>query len=54
MANPKKKMSSSRKGNRRAHDSLKPAAISACKKCGAMKRPHYVCGKCEELVGISL
>jgi large subunit ribosomal protein L32 len=31
---------------RRAHDALTPPARSTCPKCGAIKRPHRVCGDC--------
>ncbi|MFA5133529.1 MAG: 50S ribosomal protein L32 [Patescibacteria group bacterium] len=48
MANPKKRTSKSRKGNRRSHHALTAAATTVCKKCGAMKRPHFACAKCEK------
>ncbi|MDP6389610.1 MAG: 50S ribosomal protein L32 [Alphaproteobacteria bacterium] len=46
MAVPKKKVSRSRRNNRRAHDSLKSAAYIECSNCGELKRPHHVCEAC--------
>jgi len=43
---PKKRMSKSRQGNRRAHDSLTVPAYSECPECHEMKRPHHVCPHC--------
>lgn len=46
MAVPKSKISNSRRGMRRSHDSL-PASISQeCSSCGELKRPHHVCASC--------
>jgi large subunit ribosomal protein L32 len=46
MAVPKKKISTSRRGQRRSHDALKPAAYAECQNCGELKRPHHVCPAC--------
>lgn len=46
MAVPKKKISQSRRGMRRSHDSLKVSAYAECPSCGELKRPHHVCGEC--------
>lgn len=46
MAVPKKKISRSRRNQRRAHDALKPAAHAECPNCGELKRPHHVCKAC--------
>lgn len=46
MAVPKKKISTSRRGQRRAHDALKATSAHECAKCGEMKLPHHVCGAC--------
>ncbi len=46
MAVPKKKISTSRRGQRRAHDALTATASHECPKCGEMKLPHHVCGAC--------
>ncbi len=47
MAVPKKRMSRSQTGQRRAHDALKlTAAVESCPDCGASKLRHRVCGEC--------
>ncbi|MEM7780573.1 MAG: 50S ribosomal protein L32 [Pseudomonadota bacterium] len=46
MAVPKRKVSPHRRGNRRAHDSLKVEASHECPECGELKRPHNVCHNC--------
>ncbi len=46
MAVPKKKISKSRRNQRRSHDSLSAAAQTECSNCGEIKRPHHVCGSC--------
>jgi large subunit ribosomal protein L32 len=46
MAVPKKKTSQSRKNMRRAHDALGVNAVSVCKNCGEIVRPHNVCKAC--------
>ena len=46
MAVPKRKVSPHRRGNRRAHDSLKVEAFQECSNCGELKRPHHVCASC--------
>ena len=46
MAVPKKKVSPSRRGNRRSHDGLKPITIMECENCGAEKLPHQICPSC--------
>jgi large subunit ribosomal protein L32 len=40
MAVPKRKVSPSRRGMRRSHDSLKVEAFHECSNCGELKRPH--------------
>ena len=42
MAVPKRKVSPSRRGMRRSHDSLKVEAHHECSNCGELKRPHHV------------
>jgi|TARA_B100000745_G_scaffold269135_1_gene195486 large subunit ribosomal protein L32 len=46
MAVPKKKISVSRRGQRRSHDSLKRGNAVECSNCGELKRPHHVCAAC--------
>ena len=46
MAVPKRKVSPSRRGMRRAHDALKVEAFVECSNCGELKRPHHLCGPC--------
>ena len=51
MAVPKKKVSKSRRDQRRAHDALKPGAYEECPECGEIKRPHHVCPACGQYNG---
>ena len=46
MAVPKKKVSKSRRDQRRAHDAFKSANYAECSNCGEVKRPHHVCAAC--------
>ncbi|EKD27597.1 MAG: 50S ribosomal protein L32 [uncultured bacterium] len=46
MAVPKKKLSSSRRDSRRAHDFLENPQVSTCSNCGESKKPHCVCRHC--------
>ncbi len=46
MAVPKKKTSTSRRDQRRAHDALKSSTYGECKNCGELSRPHHVCASC--------
>ncbi|MBD5405276.1 50S ribosomal protein L32 [bacterium] len=46
MAVPKKKTSQSRKNMRRSHDALSVNAVSVCKNCGEIVKPHNVCKAC--------
>ncbi|MDH3683527.1 MAG: 50S ribosomal protein L32 [Acidimicrobiia bacterium] len=47
MAVPKKKKSKAKTRSRRASAwSLGAPARSGCPRCGAVKRPHRVCGSC--------
>jgi large subunit ribosomal protein L32 len=46
MAVPKRKTSPSRRGMRRTHHRLEPAAVGECSNCGEPKRPHHVCPAC--------
>ena len=46
MAVPKSKITRSKRGMRRAHDSLREANINECGNCGEFKLPHHVCSSC--------
>ncbi len=51
MAVPKKKISKSRRNQRRAHHVLAAASYVECANCGELKRPHHVCGACGQYDG---
>lgn len=42
MAVPKRKVSPSRRGNRRSHDKLTATNVSFDEKTGSAKRPHHI------------
>jgi len=46
MAVPKSKITKSRRGQRRSHDSLVADNPQECGNCGELKRPHHVCPSC--------
>jgi large subunit ribosomal protein L32 len=46
MAVPKSKITRSRRGQRRSHDSLTSSAHQECPNCGELKQPHHVCSAC--------
>lgn len=46
MGVPKRKPSLSRRGMRRAHQALRPAAKTTCPRCRTAKLPHRVCPVC--------
>lgn len=46
MAVPKRKISRSRRGNRRSHDALELKNISVCPQCTEPKLPHRACPSC--------
>ena len=46
MAVPKKRLTSTRSGNRRSHLALKKINLSKCAKCNEKKLPHFVCPNC--------
>ena len=46
MAEPKKRMTSTRSGNRRSHLALKNLDLSTCPKCKDPVRSHQVCQTC--------
>lgn len=46
MAVPFRKVSKTRRDQRRAHDALKANGLVKCTNCGEMIRPHRACPKC--------
>lgn len=46
MAVPKKKTSTSRRNQRRAHDFERTSSYGACQNCGNQVRPHHLCASC--------
>ncbi len=46
MAEPKKRLTSLRSGNRRSHDALKPCNLFVCSNCKSKIKPHTVCSIC--------
>ena len=51
MAVPKKKVSTSRRNMRRAHDALKRTGYEECPNCGEFKLPHHLCQACGQYHG---
>ena len=46
MAEPKKRLTSTRSGNRRSHLALKKIKLAKCPKCDDPIMPHTVCKTC--------
>jgi large subunit ribosomal protein L32 len=46
MAVPRKKVTRSRRGQRRSHLALVAQNTAECPNCGELKRPHHVCNAC--------
>ncbi len=46
MAVPKRKVSRSRRGKRRAHQHLVLPSLASCPRCKSPKMPHRVCPHC--------
>lgn len=46
MALPKRKVSKSRQGKRRAHWKLRKPGLSICPECEEPKMPHRICPSC--------
>lgn len=51
---PKKKISSSRRGQRRSHDHLPIPQLMTCPKCRQPKPTHQVCPSCGTYNGIDV
>lgn len=43
---PKKRVSHSRQGNRRAHHKVQIPQLTVCKQCGRARRAHHACPNC--------
>lgn len=54
MAEPKKRLTSTRSGNRKSHQHLVSPAIAKCTNCQADKTPHTLCQKCGYYKGKSV
>ena len=46
MANPKRKTSRARRGNRRSHQALRAPQLVPCRNCHTPKLPHRACHNC--------
>lgn len=46
MAEPKKRLTSARSGNRRSHLAVKPKSLAICSQCKKPLIPHRVCANC--------
>jgi len=46
MAEPKKRLTRTRSGNRQSHDALKATSLSICSNCKQEMIPHTVCKNC--------
>ena len=46
MAEPKKRLTSTRSGNRQSHDALKGRSFAICAHCKEKIVPHTVCKNC--------
>jgi large subunit ribosomal protein L32 len=51
MPNPKRRHSTRRTANRRAHDFLTATGLSECPNCHEKKLPHVRCPKCKQYKG---
>lgn len=51
MAVPQNRVTRSKRGMRRSHDSLGSVSNHECPNCGELKLPHHVCGACGHYAG---
>lgn len=51
---PKRRISKSRRGNRRSHQNLKTPNLVPCEECGEMKRAYLMCPVCGTYKGIQV
>ena len=54
MAEPKKRLTSTRSGKRRSHLALEVQSLSLCPKCKSKKLPHRICPNCGFYKGVDL
>ena len=54
MAVPKRRMSKSRKGTRRAHDALAKPTFGQCPRCTQAVKRHTVCSNCGYYRGVMI
>lgn len=54
MAEPKKRLTSARSGNRRSHIKAKKISLANCPKCKAPFIPHRVCKNCGFYKGVDI
>ncbi|MBI4229338.1 MAG: 50S ribosomal protein L32 [Planctomycetes bacterium] len=51
MAQPKRKLTGSRRGMRRSQTALRPPGMALCPRCKNVKRPHAICPVCGTYAG---
>jgi len=51
---PKSRISPRRRRARRTHYKLAAVKLVPCEACGAMHRPHHVCGACGSYRGVEV
>ena len=54
MAEPKKRLTNTRSGNRKSHLAIKNKKFSKCSKCKEIKPSHTVCPNCGTYKGIKI
>lgn len=54
MAEPKKRLTSTRSGKRRSHLALEMQSLSLCPRCKSKKLPHRICPNCGFYKGVDL
>lgn len=46
MAQPKKRLTNTRSGNRRSHLAISATSVVTCPECQSLIAPHTACAKC--------
>ncbi|MCX6809448.1 MAG: 50S ribosomal protein L32 [Candidatus Berkelbacteria bacterium] len=54
MAEPKKRLTSTRSGNRQSHDALQKKSYSVCSNCKQSVVPHRICQNCGYFKGVKI